>query len=439
MADPSPLPNARCFEESERLLARALQTIPLGTQTFSKSVTQYPRGAAPFYIARAKGSRCWDVDGNEYIDFVNALCAVSLGHNDPDVNRAVAAQMEDGVLFSLPHPVEIEVAERIRDIVPCAEMVRFGKNGSDATAGAVRIARAFTGRDRIACCGYHGWQDWFIGTTTRNIGVPSATSALTHAFPYNDLKALAALFAAHPGGIAAVIMEPMNVAEPEPGYLEGVKEMAHAHGALLIFDEMITGFRYANGGAQAVFGVTPDLACFGKALANGYPLSAIVGRGDVMRMMEDAFFSFTMGGETLSLAAAKAALDKVVGQPVTDTLAARGRVVMDGLAQRIARHGVSEFASVAGHPSWSFLMLSPAGGYTTYQIKTLLLQEMFARGVLALGTHNMSYAHGDDDIAWLLDAYDEVLPILRDAVAGGTLQAQLRCEELHPLFTLRSG
>lgn len=421
------------------MLDRAFQTIPLGTQTFSKSVTQYPRGAAPFFIARAKGSRCWDVDGNEYVDFVNALCAVSLGHCDTDVTQAVTDQLQDGVLFSLPHPVEIEVAERICDLVPCAEMVRFAKNGSDATAGAVRIARAFTGRDRIACCGYHGWQDWFIGSTSRNAGVPRATSELTHPFAYNEPESLAALFKAHPVEFAAVIMEPMNVAAPAPGYLETIREMTHEHGALLIFDEMITGFRYAPGGAQALFGVTPDLASFGKALANGYPLSAVAGCADVMRLMEEAFFSFTMGGEALSLAAAKAALDKVKHQPVTDTLAARGRAVIDGLSQRIVRHGAADFAAVAGHPSWSFLILTPAGGYTTYQIKTLFLQEMLARGVLTLGTHNMSYAHGDDDIAWLMDAYDEVLPILRDAIADGTLLDQFRGEELRPLFTVRGG
>jgi glutamate-1-semialdehyde 2,1-aminomutase len=210
------------------------------------------------------------------------------------------------VIFSLPHPIEAEVAELICEMVPCAEMVRFGKNGSDATSGAIRLARAFTGRDRVAVCGYHGWQDWYIGSTARHRGVPKATRDLTHTFAYNDLTSLDALLDAHAGEFAAVILEPMNVTDPAPGFLEGVKQRAHRHGAVLVFDETITGFRYANGGAQQLFGVTPDLATFGKGLANGYPVSAVAGRREIMKLMEEIFFSFTFGGEALSLAAARA-------------------------------------------------------------------------------------------------------------------------------------
>ena len=180
----------RDYSCSEAMLERALSVIPLGTQTFSKSYTQYPHGVAPFFIQKGKGSRCWDIDGNEYIDFVNALLSVTLGHCDPDVTKAVKAQIEDGTIFTLAHPLEVEVAELIVEMVPCAEKVRFGKNGSDVTSGAIRAARAFTGRDRVAVCGYHGWQDWYIGTTTRNKGIPDATKALSHMFAYNDLASL---------------------------------------------------------------------------------------------------------------------------------------------------------------------------------------------------------------------------------------------------------
>ena len=199
---------------SEALLERALATIPLGSQTFSKSRTQYPFGVSPYFITHGRGSRVWDADGNEYIDFINGLAAITLGYNDPDVNAAVAAQLNKGVIFSLPHPIEMEVAERIVGLVPCADMVRFGKNGSDATSGAIRLARAHTGRDRVAVCGYHGWQDWYIGSTARHRGVPLAVRELTHTFPYNDPEALDKLLAEHPGEFAAVILEPMNVAEP---------------------------------------------------------------------------------------------------------------------------------------------------------------------------------------------------------------------------------
>ncbi len=427
----------KTFEKSQQFLARAERVIPLGSQTFSKSRTQYPYGVSPYFIERGQGSHVWDMDGNEYIDFVNSLAAVTLGYGDPDVNAAVTAQLQQGVIFSLPHRLETEVAELICELVPCAEMVRFGKNGSDATAGAVRLARAHTGRDRIAVCGYHGWQDWYIGSTARNRGVPAATRELTHTFAYNDLASLQALFDRHPGEIAGVIMEPMGGTPPLPGYLESVKALAHAQGALLIFDETITGFRFATGGAQAYLGVTPDLATFGKGLANGYPVSAIAGRRDVMKLMEEVFFSFTFGGEALSLAAAKATLSKLQREPVIAQLTQRGQAIQDGLKQIIAEHRLDDLFSVSGHPTWTFLNLRDGRGATTFDIKTLLMQEQHQRGILCLGAHNLSYAHSSADIEALLAMYREVLPMIGHALDAGTLRQQLRCDPLVPLFKVR--
>jgi glutamate-1-semialdehyde 2,1-aminomutase len=428
----------RTFKKSESFLERAQRVIPLGSQTFSKSRTQYPLGVSPFFILRAEGSRVWDLDGNEYIDFVSGLASVTLGYNDPDVTSAVRKQLDDsGVIFSLPHPLEAEVAELICEMVPCAQMVRFGKNGSDATAGAVRVARAFTGRDRIAVCGYHGWQDWYIGSTARNQGVPKAVSELTHAFPFNDLAVLTELFNKYQGEFAAVVIEPMNVLHPQAGFLEGVKELAHKHGALLVFDETITGFRYSNGGAQEYFGVIPDLATFGKGLANGYPVSAVTGRADVMKMMEEIFFSFTFGGEALSLAAAKATLTKLKNEPVTKTLAERGMLLMKELAALIVRHRLQDIFATSGHPSWSFLTIKDARGATSFQIKTLWMQEMHQRGFLCVGSHNLSWAHSDADIQALIGAYDEVLPMIGRILDEGRLLKVLRCEPLVPLFKVR--
>jgi glutamate-1-semialdehyde 2,1-aminomutase len=418
-------------------LDRAERVIPLGSQTFSKSRTQYPYGVSPYFIARAEGSRCWDVDGNEYIDFVSSLASVTLGYNDPDVTRAVREQLESGVIFSLPHPIEAEVAELICEMVPCAEMVRFGKNGSDATSGAIRLARAYTGRDRVAVCGYHGWQDWYIGSTARHRGVPKATRELTHTFAYNDLESLRSVLASHPGDFAAVILEPMNVTEPQPGFLEGVKALAHEHSALLVFDETITGFRYANGGAQELFGVTPDLATFGKGLANGYPVSAVAGRRDVMKLMVEIFFSFTFGGEALSLAAAKATLNKLKAKPVAETLAERGRVIIEGTQRVIDGAGLGDVFSVTGHPSWSFLNIRDARGASAFEIKTLWMQEMMQRGVLSVGTHNVSFAHSEADVRALLDAYGEVLPMIGKALDTDKLRESLRCKPLVPLFKVR--
>lgn len=425
------------YQKSEALLERALKVIPLGSQTFSKSLTQYPYGVSPYFISRGEGSRVWDVDGNEYLDFINSLASVTLGYNDTHVTAAVRAQLDDGVIFSLPHPLEMEVAERIVDMVPCAEMVRFGKNGSDATSGAIRVARAHTGRERVAVCGYHGWQDWYIGSTARHRGVPQATRDLTHTFTYNDADSLDKLLLAYPGEFAAVILEPMNVAEPQLDFLDAVARLTRQHGALLVFDETITGFRYANGGAQEYFGITPDLATFGKGLANGYPVSAVVGRREFMKQMEEIFFSFTFGGETLSLAASVATLDKLRRENVCARLAAQGAKLLDGLNQRIAAHGIGDFVSTAGHPAWSFLILKDAPQASQWELKTLLLQEFFARGILSLGTHNLSFAHSDADIARLLAVYDEVFPILGTAAHEGRVTELLRCKPLEPLFKVR--
>ncbi len=425
------------YKQSEQLLERALKTIPLGSQTFSKSKTQYPFGVSPYFIQKGKGSRVWDVDGNEYIDFINSLAAVTLGYNDPDVTAAVRAQLEDGVIFSLPHPLEMQVAEKIVEIVPCAEMVRFGKNGSDATAGATRVARAYTGRDHVAVCGYHGWQDWYIGSTARNKGVPKTTRELTHTFTYNDVGSLHKLFKEWPDQIAAVILEPMNVTEPKQGFLAEVKELTQKNGAILVFDETITGFRYANGGAQELFGVTPDLATFGKGLANGYPVSAVAGRADIMREMEEIFFSFTFGGETLSLAAALATMTKLQKEPVISTIKRQGEKLLSRLSELIQEHQVEQFIALAGHPSWSFFIIKDAAPYSSWEIKTLYMQEMLARGILAYGTHNISYSHSDEDISRLLSAYNEVLPLLRDGVENRKLSQYLRCKPLEPLFKVR--
>jgi glutamate-1-semialdehyde 2,1-aminomutase len=425
------------YQHSEQWLERALAVIPLGTQTFSKSLTQYPREASPYFVKRAEGSHLWDVDGNEYVDFVNGLLSVMLGYGDKDVTQAVQEQLLEGVLFTLPHTIEVEVAEKICEMVASADSVRYGKNGSDATSGAIRAARAHTGRDRVAVCGYHGWQDWYVGSTLRDLGVPQATKELTHAFVYNNLDSLNDLLRAHPDEFAAVILEPMGIAEPKDGFLEGVRELCTKHGTVLVFDEIITGFRFSRGGAQELFNVTPDLTTFGKGMANGYPLSVVTGRGDIMKQMEEVFFSFTAGGEALSLAAARATLNKIQREPVVETLRARGQAVQDGCLALIEKHGMAHILDTSGHPAWNFLIIKDAGKYTQWEIKSLWMQEIQARGILCLGTHNMSYAHSEADVARLLQVYDEVFPIMRDAVDNEAMAQHLHCKPIEPLFKVR--
>ena len=423
------------YKKSEQLLDRALKSIPLASQTFSKSLTQYPRGVSPFFIEKGNGARVWDVDGNEYIDFVNSLAAVTLGYCDQVVDRAVQKQMKNGVIFSLPHTLEIEVSEKLIDIIPCAEKVRFAKNGTDATSASIRIARAYTGKEHIAVCGYHGWQDWYIGSTTRDLGVPKAVKELTHKFEYNNIESLERIFQGHE--LACVIMEPMNIEYPKDNFLEKVKELVHKNNALLIFDETITGFRYSLGGAQQFFGVIPDLATFGKGMANGYPLSAVVGSSKVMQKVEDIFFSGTFGGETLSLAAASVIIDKYKKEQVTEHFFEVGTYLLKQLNELINNNDLANIFWASGHPSWSFLHIKDQQQYNSFEIKTFFLQEMFKRGILTLGLHNLSFSHTYKDIDKLIAAYTEVLPMIKQHIDNQTLLENIQGEILESLFKVR--
>lgn len=407
----------------------------MASQTFSKSLTQYPKGASPFFIEKGKGSKVWDIDGNEYIDFVNSLAAVTLGYCDEDVDRAVQQQIQNGVTFSLLHTLEIEVAEKLIDIIPCAEKVRFAKNGTDATSAAIRIARAYTGKEHIAVCGYHGWQDWYIGSTTRDLGVPKAVKELTHKFEYNNIESLEKIFKENK--LACAIMEPMSIEYPQDDFLKKVKELVHKNKALLVFDETVTGFRVHLSGAQALFGVVPDLATFGKGIANGMPLSAVVGKNEVMVKMQDIFFSSTFGGETLSLSAANAVIDKYKSQNVAIYLDELGQYLLTALNKLIIDKELKNIFYTSGHPSWSFLNIKEQNKYSVFEIKTFFLQEMFKRGILTLGAHNLSYAHTQKDIEKLLAVYREVLPQIKQVIDNGNLLEKLNCEPLKPLFKVR--
>jgi glutamate-1-semialdehyde aminotransferase len=425
------------YSRSNELLVRARKTIPLGSQTFSKSYQQFPEGAAPLFITHGKGSRVWDADGNEYIDLIAGLLPVLLGYRDPDVDAAIKAQLERGIVFSLASELEIELAERLVEMIPCAEMVRFGKNGSDATTGCVRVARAATGRERLIICGYHGWHDWYVGTTVRNKGVPAIEASLSDRVPYNDLDAIHAAFKRHPGQIAALILEPMNVAEPKPGYLQELKELVHRNGAVLIFDEIITGFRIAAGGAQEHFGVTPDLAAFGKAMGNGMPIAAVGGRADLMSQMEEIFFSSTFGGETLSIAAAIAVADKIKREPVIETLWKTGGLLADKIKHAIARHGLEKTVSLHGLAPWTLIAFADSGSTSKEAIKTLFMKEMLAQGILIAGSNNITYAHSEADVAKIATAYDNSFGRIADELKAGTLVENLGCPPVHPIFSVR--
>ncbi len=428
---------ARNFTKSKNILERAEKSIPLGSQTFSKSKMICNPGHAPLFATHALGGKIWDVDGNDYVDMVMGLLPVVLGYNDPDTNQAIRSQLDNGITLSLATELEYQLAERIADFVPCAEKTRFCKNGSDATSAAIRLARAFTGRDHIIVCGYHGWQDWYIGSTTRHKGVPDIIRGLTHKVDYNDLDAVSELLRKNKGQIAALIMEPMNVTLPKPGYLQQLKELLHANGALLIFDEVITGFRFAKGGAQEYLGVTPDLAAFGKGLGNGMPIAAITGRADIMEEMNHIFFSGTFGGEALSLAASIAVLDKMQREPVIETLWQTGTLIKTQVDNIIKSNGLNEIISFAGVSPWHLLQFKNNGAIPAAAIKTFLLHELFQQGVLSFGAHNICYAHSQSDVQTIIGAYEYVAEKISTLMKQNRLLDHMPYPVLTPVFEVR--
>lgn len=435
-ASADPVPN-RLRAQSENWFHRAQRVIPGCAQTFSKGYNQHVQGVAPIFLERGEGCRVWDVDGNQYIDYIQGLLPNILGYDHGEVNAAVVLQLSQGHSFSLPHPLEVKLAERLVRLIPCAEMVRFGKNGSDATSGAVRAARAFTKRDRVACCGYHGWQDWFIGTTTRNAGVPIAVRELTHPFPYNNLAALENLLASRPNEFAAVIMEPFNFVEPAPGYLSGVKELAARHGAVLIFDEICSGFHFGLGGAQKRYGVTPDMACFGKAMGNGFPISCVVGSAKIMKIFEEIFFSFTFAGELASMAAAMKVLDILESTDALTRMEANGRTLQDGVNMLAKHAGLSEQVTCVGHPSWSLMKFFDATGRDSFLVRSLFAQECAKRGVLLLSTHNMTAAHDGVAVDQTLKVYAEVFKTIGPWLDHPNPENRLEGKIIQPVFSVR--
>lgn len=425
------------YQKSNELLKHALKLIPLGSQTFSKSYTQYPEGAAPLFLQKGKGGHVWDIDDNEYVDLVCGLLPITLGYCDQDVDQAIVKQLKKGISFSLATELEIELAEKLVDIIPCAEMMRYAKNGSDATSAAIRLARAYTKKERVAFCGYHGWHNWYIGATSRNLGVPKSVSELSHRFEYNNIDSLHQLFRQYRGEFAAIIMEPMNKIDPEPGFLNAVQELAHQESAVFILDEIITGFRYSLGGAQELFNITPDLATFGKGMANGMPLSAVVGRAEIMNLMEHIFFSGTFGGEALSLAAAIATIDKIQKKSVIKNVWSKGEILMQGVQAEIKSHSLENIFSISGKAPWTYINVANTKNLSKEMLKTLFIQEMLKQGVLIQSTHNICYAHSEADIKHVLSAYRYTFDCIKTAIDERSVEAQLACAPIEPVFQVR--
>ncbi|CAM3451407.1 glutamate-1-semialdehyde 2,1-aminomutase [Kibdelosporangium persicum] len=421
------------FRRSTELQQRLHELVPGGAHTYARGADQYPEGMAPV-LTRGKGATVWDVDGNSYVEYGMGLRSVTLGHAYEPVIEAVRDELANGLSFSRPTELELRAAEDFLSLVPGADMVKFAKNGSDATTAAVRLARAATGRELVAICDqpFYSVDDWFIGTTPMDAGIPQSTVDSVHRFRYNDLDSLHDLLTAHSGQFAAVVLEAATaLAEPAPGFLEGVRKLCDDHGTVLVFDEMITGFRWSAGGAQKCYGVTPDLSCWGKAMGNGFPISALAGKRQLMelgglRTGEPRVFllSTTHGPESMSLAAFRAVVKAYASEEPVRAMERAGRTLADGVNSAATDLGIAAHVSVIGRPSCLVFTTRDPEGHPSQAFRTLFLQELLRRGVLGQ-SFVISAAHTESDVQHTVDAAAEALSVYRKALEAGSVTGLL--------------
>ena len=436
---------SRSFSTSDAMRRRAHDVIPGGAHTYNKGDDQYPEHA-PGFIVRGQGCHVWDADGNEFIEYGMGSRAVSLGHGFAPVVEAAYKQMQQGTNYTRPARIEMDYAEALLDLIDAAEQVKFAKDGSTVTTAAVKLARAHTGRDMVAVCADHpflSYNDWFIGTTAMDAGIPGAARSLTVSFSYNDLPSLQALFDRYPGKIACIILEPAHQEEPRSDFLKKALSLCHANGALFILDEMITGFRWHLRGGQALYGVTPDLSCFGKAMANGFALSALLGKRDIMelgglRHSKDRVFllSTTHGAETHALAAALETLKTYREASVIDVLYDRGRRLARGVRQAAEALGVQDYFQVVGRPCDLVYRTCGPDHRPSQPYRTLFLQELIRRGILA-PSFVVSYSHSEADIDRTVEAVYGALKIYKEALYGG-IDSFLTGRSVQPVFRRRN-
>ncbi len=420
------------------LYREALERIPGGTQLISRRPDIYAPGLTPPYVRRGKGARFWDLDGNEYLDLMMCVGASILGYADDAVDAAVIAQIRDGTAFSVSSPLEIELARELAAIIPCAEMVRYCKGGGEANTIAVRIARGYTGRDKVLFCGYHGWHDWYLAANLesddvldthllpgiRPQGIPRGLAGTALPFRYNDLSSLEAQLNRHAGQVACIILEPARGASlPAPGFLEGVRSLATAHGAVLIFDEVVTGFRLAPGGAQERFGVVPDMATYAKAISNGYAMGAVAGRRAVMQVASEMFISSTYWSDAVGLAAALATIRELRRRDVHARIGAFGSAFQEVFNALAKEHGVPLHA--AGLPQLIGIGYTDLDATLRRPLKDYYVQELTRRGIFGSLSVNPCAAHGDTELDEIEHALREIFPLLRAALQAGDWDLRL--------------
>lgn len=410
------------FNKSKKIYERS-QKVLAGPSTFGKGMDQFAYG--PYALEHGKGAFTWDVDGNKYIDTIMSLGAITLGHCHPDVEEAIINQLQKGTSLSLTHDLEIEVAEMLCERIPCSEMVRFGKNGNDTTSAAVRLARYITGNDHVLFCGYHGWQDWYICQTSMAGGIPNDIRKYSHRFNYNDLDDLKRLLEEFNGKTACIIMEPTSRISPQKGYLQQVRSLSKKYNTILIFDEIVTGFRFHPGGYQNVCGIIPDLACFSKAMGNGMPISALVGKKEYMSQSQEIFYSLTFGGETLSLASTKATLKVIDREDVPSVIAQNGQYLLDQLSVLLNQYDLDDVISFQGYPCRNVMIVKDHEEVPAADIRTYWIQKCARLNILTGGYHIVSLAHTKSIMDELLFKYDLVFKDIQNSLADKSLLNKL--------------
>lgn len=424
------------LDKSFELLEKSKKLIPSITQTFSRAPSTFVEGIFPVYAKSATGCHFVDVDDNQYIDYLCGLGPVILGYKYPTVDAAIKEQLNNGIIFSLPHKLEIDVSELICDLVPSAEMVKFSKTGSDAATGAVRAARAITKRDKIAYCGTGGvWHDWYASIISRNQGVPKFNKDLIFPFDYNDIGSLNNVFERNPNEIACVFMEPTLFERPTNSFLNNVKKLSRENDSVLIFDEIVTGFRFSNGGGQEYFGVEPDLTVLGKGMANGMPLSAVAGKSEYMRVFDDVFFSTTYASETLSLAASHATINEFKEKPVIKKIWDNGQLLMDGF-NTIAKENALPLEFI-GYPVRIKPVFKDKDGKDSIILRSLLVQELVKRGIfMHPGIEYISFSHEKDDIEITINSFNDSLNVIKKAIDSGKPESYLEGKPAKPVYSV---
>lgn len=430
------MPKKTKHTKSIKLLEKAKTLTPLGAQTYSKSYRYFCKGISPYFIERGEGCYVWDIDGNKYIDFICALGPIIIGYNHPSINNAISTQLKKGIVFSQPSSISVELSEKLTKIIPCAEMVRFVKNGSDATTSAVKLARAYAGKEIVAVCGYHGMHDWYIGSTENNKGVPKSVCKLTKSFHYNNINSLIKLFDKYKNKIAAVILEPFQANGPEDNFLENVKQITKENEAVLIFDEVKSGFWFALGGASEYFNVQPDIATFGKAMANGMPISVIAGKRKIMELIgtKGVFVSTTFGGETLSMAASLATIKILEQKSTYKHIWKMGNLMLNGLKELVKTHQINHLLKVSGLAPYCGLSFEGNETFDYLDINSIYQKVLTEKGILTLGMNHINLSHTEKEINEYLSATEEAIHYIKKSIKNKNYKNTVQNYKINPIF-----